>query len=270
MERLAAKRAAAAASTSTEDGGAGSVLSDNGGAVQSASHTAVSLASEMQVGAADEELVSPSKRARKCRGSGPTADGEVEGHTLHSVGTSKSEGEMEEFYPEDADDMEDEGAAYVDGNDMRGHLGLKDRASSDIIMMQRVAVRECVLAYGKAVEVAEVVDYINGQSAFRVSALEVKKMLHQEIQLQIKNGIETEDDVGVVVSSSAAAPLVPAAATPKATGLDSPSASAAKSPLSSGLGPLAFHIILPACLATSTVFKCPRCPMAMWAQTPES
>jgi hypothetical protein len=203
MERLAAKRAAAAATTSTEDGGGGSVLSDNGGAAQGAAHTAdtaVSLAGEMQVGAADEELVSPSKRARKCRGSGPTAVEEVEGQTFHSVATSKSEVEMEEeFYPEEADDMEDEGAAYVDDN-----------------------------------------------------------------------------DVGVVVSSSAAALVVPAAATPKATAVSakvpfsSPSAAAAKSPLLSGFCPPAFHSTLPACLATSTVFKCPRCPRAMWAQTPES
>ena len=204
MERLAAKRAAAAATTSSEDGGVGSVLSDNSGAAPSAAHTAhtaVSLAGEMQVGAADEELVSPSKRARKCRGSGPTADEEVEGQTFHSVATSKSEVEMEEeFYPEEADDMEDEGAAYVDDN-----------------------------------------------------------------------------DVGVVVSSAAAALVVPAAATPKATAVSakvpfsSPSAAAAKSPLSSGFCPPAFHSTLPACFATSTVFKCPRCPMAiMWAQTPES
>jgi hypothetical protein len=88
MERLAAKRAAAAAATTgSEDGGVGSVLSDNSGAAPSAAHsahTAVSLAGEMQVSAADEELVSPSKRARKCRGSGPTADDEVEGQTFHS------------------------------------------------------------------------------------------------------------------------------------------------------------------------------------------
>jgi len=195
MERLAAKRAAAAATTSSEDGGVGSVLSDNSGAAPSAAHTAhtaVSLAGEMQVGAADEELVSPSKRARKCRGSGPTADEEVEGQTFHSVATSKSEVEMEEeFYPEEADDMEDEGAAYVDDN-----------------------------------------------------------------------------DVGVVVSSSAAASVVPAAATPKATAVSakvpfsSPSAAAAKSPLSSGFCPPAFHSTVPACLATTTVFKCPH--VALW------
>ena len=192
MERLAAKRAAAAATTSSEDGGVGSVLSDNSGAAPSAAHTAhtaVSLAGEMQVGAADEELVSPSKRARTCRGSGPTADDEEEGHTLHIVGTGKSEGEMEEeeCYPED-----DDGAACVDDN-----------------------------------------------------------------------------DVGDVVRSSVAAPVVPAAATPKATAVSakasfsSPSAAAAKSPLSSGFCPPAFHITLLACLATSTVYKCPCDPRAM-------
>lgn len=111
MERLAAKRAAAAA-TSTGDG--------VGGAAHTA-NTEVSRAGEMQVVAVDEELVSPSKRARKCRGSGPTADEEVEGRTLHSFGTGKGGDIEEELYEEDAedaDDIEDEGAAYVDDNDV--------------------------------------------------------------------------------------------------------------------------------------------------------
>lgn len=111
MERLAAKRAAASASAGTDHGGSGG---DNGGAAQSAAHTADTAVSEgagNQAGAADEELVSPSKRARTDRGSGPTADEETRG-------TRKSDEEMEEdFDPADAD-MEDEGAAYVDDSDL--------------------------------------------------------------------------------------------------------------------------------------------------------
>ncbi len=97
------------------------------------------------------------------------------------------------------------GVRAVKDSLMRGYLGLKDRASSDIVMMQRVAVRDCVLAYGKAVEVAVVVDYVNGQCAFRVSALEVETMLHQEIQWQLKNGIETEDDIKTLAGRGAPA-----------------------------------------------------------------
>lgn len=87
------------------------------------------------------------------------------------------------------------GVRAVKDSIMRGYLGLKDRASSDIRTMQRVAVRDCVLIYGKGVEVAVVADYVNEQCAFRVSALEVERMLHQEIQWQLKHGIETEEDI---------------------------------------------------------------------------
>lgn len=44
-------------------------------------------------------------------------------------------------------------------------------------------------------EVATVVDYVNQQCAFKVSALEVEKMLHQEIQWQLRNAIESHDDI---------------------------------------------------------------------------
>jgi hypothetical protein len=75
------------------------------------------------------------------------------------------------------------------------YLGIKDRATSDIKQLQRVAVRDCVLIYGKGVQVPVVVDYVNQQCAFRVSAMEVDKMLLQEIQWQLKNGIESEEDI---------------------------------------------------------------------------
>ena len=53
---------------------------------------------------------------------------------------------------------------------VRSYLGIKDRATSDIGKVQRVAVRDCVLIYGKGVEVGVVVDYVNQQCAFRVCA----------------------------------------------------------------------------------------------------
>ena len=63
-----------------------------------------------------------------------------------------------------------------------------------------------MLIYGKAVEVPVVVDFVNEQCAFRVSAMDVEKMLHEEIQWQIKNGIETEEDIKVL--AGAGSPLV--------------------------------------------------------------
>ena len=38
-------------------------------------------------------------------------------------------------------------------------------------------------------------DYVNQQCAFKVSALEVEMMLHQEIQWQLRNAIESHDDI---------------------------------------------------------------------------
>merc|ERR1719409_2256801 len=81
---------------------------------------------------------------------------------------------------------------------VRSYLGIKDRATSDIGKVQRVAVRDCVLIYGKGVEVGVVVDYVNQQCAFRVSAMEVETMLHEEIQWQLKHGIECEEDIKVL------------------------------------------------------------------------
>lgn len=44
-------------------------------------------------------------------------------------------------------------------------------------------------------EVATVVDYVNQQCAFQVSPLDVETMLHQEIQWQLRNTIESHDDI---------------------------------------------------------------------------
>jgi len=87
------------------------------------------------------------------------------------------------------------GVRAVKDSLVRSFGGIKDRATSDISFLQRVAVRDAVLLYGKAVEVATVVDYVNQQCAFKVSALEVEKMLHQEIQWQLRNAIESHDDI---------------------------------------------------------------------------
>ena len=113
---------------------------------------------------------------------------------------------------------------------VRGYWGIKDRATSDISLMQRVAVRDAVLIYGahcssllsasscaphlackstcsrapltrhwvltgKDVEVATVVEYVNQQCAFQVSPLYVETILHQEIQWQLRNAIESHDDI---------------------------------------------------------------------------
>lgn len=87
------------------------------------------------------------------------------------------------------------GVRAVKDTIVRSYLGIKDRATSDIKQLQRVAVRDCVLIYGKGVQVPVVVDYVNQQSAFRVSAMEVEKMLLQEIQWQLKHGIDSEEDI---------------------------------------------------------------------------
>jgi len=86
---------------------------------------------------------------------------------------------------------------------VRSYLGVKDRATTDIGRLQRVAVRDCVLTYGKGVEVSVVVDYVNQQCAFRVSAMEVETMLYQEIQWEIKNDVECEEDIKVLAGRGA-------------------------------------------------------------------
>jgi len=81
--------------------------------------------------------------------------------------------------------------------------GFKDRATSDIGRLQRVAVRDCVLTYGKGVQVSVVVDYVNQQCAFHVSALDVETMLYEEIQWQLKNDVECEEDIKVLAGRGA-------------------------------------------------------------------
>jgi len=78
---------------------------------------------------------------------------------------------------------------------VRSVLGIKDRASTDISTLHKIAVREAVLLYGKAVKVETVQQYVNAQGMLRVSAMAVEKMLHEEIQWQLRNGIETAEDI---------------------------------------------------------------------------
>jgi len=86
---------------------------------------------------------------------------------------------------------------------VRSYLGIKNRATTDIGTLQRVAVRDCVLTYGKGVKVSVVVDYVNQLCAFHVSAMEVEEMLYQEIQWQIKSGVECEEDIKVLAGRGA-------------------------------------------------------------------
>ena len=101
------------------------------------------------------------------------------------------------------------GVRAVKDSLVRSYLGIKDRATSDIGRLQRVAVRDCVLTYGKGVEVATVVDYVNEQCAFQVSAFQVEEMLHKEIQWQLRYGIECEEDIKVLAGRGTPMPMWP-------------------------------------------------------------
>jgi len=88
---------------------------------------------------------------------------------------------------------------------VRGVLGIKDRASTDIGTLNRIAVREAVLLYGKSVKVETVQKYVNSQGMLRVSAMAVELMLHEEIQWQLHNGVETADDIEALAQEQASA-----------------------------------------------------------------
>jgi len=85
---------------------------------------------------------------------------------------------------------------------VRGVLGMRERASSDVLTLQKLAVREAVLLYGKSVKVETVQTYVNDQGMLRVSAMAVEKMLHEEIQWQLRNGIETAEDIETLAQLS--------------------------------------------------------------------
>eukprot|EP00290_Baffinella_frigidus_P013716 CAMPEP_0180163936 /NCGR_PEP_ID=MMETSP0986-20121125/30086_1 /TAXON_ID=697907 /ORGANISM="non described non described, Strain CCMP2293" /LENGTH=602 /DNA_ID=CAMNT_0022114647 /DNA_START=15 /DNA_END=1820 /DNA_ORIENTATION=+ len=90
-----------------------------------------------------------------------------------------------------------------------GLLGVKARANTDIARLQRAAVREAVLLYGKNVPVGTVMGHINLQCAFHVTAETTEQMLVEEIQWQLKLGIETHEDI--VKAADAGRDLLPPA-----------------------------------------------------------
>mmetsp|Transcript_31955 Transcript_31955/g.71768 ORF Transcript_31955/g.71768 Transcript_31955/m.71768 type:complete len:586 (-) Transcript_31955:2388-4145(-) len=90
-----------------------------------------------------------------------------------------------------------------------GVMGLRNRASNDINRLHRVAIRDAVLLYGKGVDVPSVVKFVNEQCAFKVSALEVERMLHEEIQWQLRNGIETAEDIDILAGKGVSVPEWP-------------------------------------------------------------